>query len=300
MGVERSSEMERSPLSFVFLLLFTVARTGEGVKFPPTSKSSMAGLILNRSVQREGGNCSLPLGRSGTVKLLEDCETLGRYLIPIPGISSSVHSVVCCPDGSANTQGLARDGYEEDYFEEYEDFFESSIQIPTMYGPLYNRSCDAFWLGNFSFENSSADCVPITRCPALLNSTLAPSRSAVCGFDEESQLLMVCCPADQVTEPQDLSQPPLYPSPSGEARKVEDKSDLCFDWSINEEACLLYRHFPKGKVTSRDMFDFMQRTCPGTCGWVESGCHDSLGEIGFDSKIEEKNSKYWGEIYKMT
>ena len=25
----------------------------------------------------------------------------------------------------------------------------------------------------------------------------------------------------------------------------------------------------------------------------------SLGEIGFDSKIEEKNSKYWGEIYKM-
>ena len=143
-----------------------------------------------------------------------------------------------------------------------------------MYAPLYNRSCDAFWLGNFSFENSSADCVPITRCPGLLNSTLAPSRSAVCGFDEESQLLMVCCPADQVTEPQDLSQPPLYPSPSGEARKVEDKSDLCFDWSINEEACLLYRHFPKGKVTSRDMFDFMQRTCPGTCGWVESGCHD--------------------------
>ena len=143
-----------------------------------------------------------------------------------------------------------------------------------MYAALYNRSCDAFWLGNFSFENSSADCVPITRCPGLLNSTLAPSRSAVCGFDEESQLLMVCCPADQVTEPQDLSQPPLYPSPSGEARKVEDKSDLCFDWSINEEACLLYRHFPKGKVTSRDMFDFMQRTCPRTCGWVESGCHD--------------------------
>ena len=76
--VERRSEMERSPLSFVFLLLFTVARTGEGVKFPPNSKSSMAGLILNRSVQREGGNCSLPLGGSGTVKLLEDCETLGQ------------------------------------------------------------------------------------------------------------------------------------------------------------------------------------------------------------------------------
>ena len=34
--------------------------------------------------------------------------------------------------------------------------------------------------------------------------------------------------------------------------------------------------------------------------WSVTLCMHSLGEIGFDSKIEEKNSKYWGEIYKMT
>ena len=134
---------------------------------------------------------------------------------------------------------------------------------------MSDRSCNAF----SSLHNSAADCVPITRCPGLLNSTLAPSTSAACGFDEESQLLMVCCPADQVTEPQDLSQPPLYPSPSGDARRAEDKSDLCGIWRSGE-ACRLDRHFGNEKVTSRDMFDFMQRTCPGTCGWVESGCHD--------------------------
>ena len=79
--VERSSEMERSTLSCVFLLLFTVARTGEGVKFPPTSKSSIAGLIPNyqrigEQIGEIGGQCSLPreLGCSGTLKLLEDCE----------------------------------------------------------------------------------------------------------------------------------------------------------------------------------------------------------------------------------
>ena len=78
--VERSKEMERSPLSFVFLLLFTVA-SGEGVKFPPTSKSSIAGLIPNyqrigEKIGEIGGQCSLPreLGCSGTLKLLEDCE----------------------------------------------------------------------------------------------------------------------------------------------------------------------------------------------------------------------------------
>ena len=63
---------------------------------------------------------------------------------------------------------------------------------------------------------------------------------------------------------------------------MEDKSELCSKWRRND-ACRLDKHFLisdkddnpyNGKVYSRDMFDFMQKSCAETCGWVESGCHD--------------------------
>ena len=69
---------------------------------------------------------------------------------------------------------------------------------------------------------------------------------------------------------------------------MEDKSNLCGKWKYKGGACELDRHFliseedddpddprdPNERVTSREMFDFMQRTCAATCGWVDSGCHD--------------------------
>ena len=46
-------------------------------------------------------------------------------------------------------------------------------------------------------------CVPINRCPAVLDNRHAPIiQTSVCGFDEDSKLLMVCCPYLEVTDSQ--------------------------------------------------------------------------------------------------
>ena len=79
-----------------------------------------------------------------------------------------------------------------------------------------------------------------------------------------------------------MTQPARFPDRSGEARRVEDKTKLCARWK-RYGACSLDRHFNltddekdpwNYPVYSKDMFDLMQKSCPDTCGWVESGCHD--------------------------
>ena len=80
---------------------------------------------------------------------------------------------------------------------------------------------------------------------------------------------------------QDLAQPPRFPKPgrSKGPRSVEDKSDHCRQWK-RAGACELDRDFllveddPYSQVSSRDIFDFMQKACPATCAWAPSGCHD--------------------------
>ena len=149
---------------------------------------------------------------------------------------------------------------------------------------MSDRSCSV----NGTYFNSSdfgsmSECVPLNRCPTILNNPQAPIMETFpCGFDENSQLLMICCPTDLVRAPINFAQPPLFPTPRGKARTVEDKTGLCGKWRYEGGACELDRHFSTsgeedpdiGRVTSREMFDFMQRSCAKTCGWVESGCHD--------------------------
>ena len=44
--------------------------------------------------------------------------------------------------------------------------------------------------------------VIMNRCGALLDHPLSPVLyTSYCGFDEESQMMMMCCPEDLVTEP---------------------------------------------------------------------------------------------------
>ena len=127
---------------------------------------------------------------------------------------------------------------------------------------------------------SQSECVPLSECKSL-DSPSAPELSYPCGFDAGLSLLKVCCPPENITQPQIEAQPARFPQ-SGRPRRVEDKSELCSKWRRNE-ACRLDKHFfisdedddlSFGEVYSRDMFDFMQRSCAKTCGWVESGCHD--------------------------
>ena len=126
-----------------------------------------------------------------------------------------------------------------------------------------------------------AQCVPLTQCPGSLDTTFAPQHSYPCGFDTSLNLLKICCPPENVTQPQIEAQPARFPK-SGRPRRVEDKTELCSKWRRNE-GCRLDKHFLisdvdddpyNGNVYSRDMFDFMQKSCARTCGWVESGCHD--------------------------
>ena len=101
-----------------------------------------------------------------------------------------------------------------------------------------------------------------------------------CGFDADLSLLKVCCSPENITQLQTEAQPARFPQ-SGRPRTVEDKTELCSRWRRNG-GCRLDKHFTIseeddlffGEVFSRDMFDFMQRSCAKTCGWVESGCHD--------------------------
>ena len=134
-------------------------------------------------------------------------------------------------------------------------------------------------------EEAESLCVPLTQCTSL-DSPDGPQHSYPCGFDTSLNLLKVCCQPENITQP--LIEPPKARFPkSGGPRKVEDRSELCSEWRRNE-ACRLDKHFlisdedddfssfseDLGEVFSRDMFDFMQRSCARTCGWVESGCHD--------------------------
>ena len=125
----------------------------------------------------------------------------------------------------------------------------------------------------------TSQCVPFTQCPGNLDSSSAPDNNFPCSFDTDKNQLKVCCPPENVTQPQDLVQPPRFPTRSGEARRVKDKSDLCARWK-RHGACRLDQDFllveddPFSKVFSRNMFSLMQMSCPATCGWVESGCRD--------------------------
>ena len=144
--------------------------------------------------------------------------------------------------------------------------------------------------------NVKSECVALSKCPEALDSPTAPYENLPCGFDTDLSQLKICCPTQNVTEPQvslsylravqlnlhyqDLAQPPRFPARSGKARTVEDKTEFCSKWK-RHGACELDRDFSlseeddlNAQVYSKQMFDLMQKTCPKTCGWVESGCHD--------------------------
>ena len=69
--------------------------------------------------------------------------------------------------------------------------------------PMSARSCNPYGafaalpgLGNLT------ECVPLNRCGAVLDNSNAPNNQTVpCGFDEEAEILMICCPAELIEEP---------------------------------------------------------------------------------------------------
>ena len=51
-------------------------------------------------------------------------------------------------------------------------------------------------LGNFT------ECVPLNRCHKILDNSNAPNNQTLpCGFDLETETMMICCPAELVEDP---------------------------------------------------------------------------------------------------
>ena len=138
-----------------------------------------------------------------------------------------------------------------------------------------------------------ATCVNINHCPGVVNtwyderscdpvSGCEPiSEIVVCGFDESSSVMMVCCPNDMVKYAKTTVQKPRFPSKSGGSRQCEDRSDLCAKWKDNggcrqDIDIVISKYDPvNGRVTSRSLFDLMQTACPKTCGRCgDKGCVD--------------------------
>ena len=146
-----------------------------------------------------------------------------------------------------------------------------------------DRSCAPY--GAYAFLpglGNLTECVPLNRCGKILENHYAPNnQTQPCGFDTESQMMMICCPPEHVTEPLNIRQEPRFPGPDGKARPAEDKSELCGRWAEND-GCALDHHFQiseadpgNGKIENRNFFDFMQGACMKSCGWAEeSGCVD--------------------------
>merc|ERR1739838_737577 len=105
-----------------------------------------------------------------------------------------------------------------------------------------------------------------------------------CGFYDEDPNLMICCPEEYTTDPVKIIQEPRFPvgnEPGGDARKCSDKHDMCKTWKSNRNACALDQNFVlsledgNGKISSGDMFGFMQTACAESCDWCGSkGCVD--------------------------
>ena len=156
--------------------------------------------------------------------------------------------------------------------------------------PMAEESCAPYGAYAYLPEfGNLTECVPLNRCGKILDNHNAPNnQTQPCGFDTESEMMMICCPPELITEPQlELRQKPRFPRPDGKPRPVEDKTELCGRWKDND-GCALDHHFQiseadkgNGKIENRNFFDFMQITCMDSCGWAEkSGCVDEHPRCG--------------------
>jgi len=231
--------------------------------------------------------CLLPpeLGYSGEVKFIEDCVNLEWFeTVPLPGHfhhKLGIHPVVCCPhslpklptvyDDDANQTNTGDSEDSGDY--DYDNLDIKIIQSPSMKDEDCRINGQLIILPGIELLSK---CVPLNQCIQLLDNDYAPQNQIYpCGFDEDSELLMICCSESFLTKPVSLVQKPRYSASNGQAREVEDKSKLCQKWK-NNDGCRLDKDLliskldpHNGIVRSKVLFDFMQGACLKTCGWAK-------------------------------
>jgi len=241
--------------------------------------------------------CFLPIefGSNSKITFLEDCNSLDRFeTLPKPADQYrkfGIHPRVCCPEyldkehicfptdpWCPSYQEPPPPEYDADYADEYE-----AVEIISL--PLVSeQNCKPY--GQFvAIEGVGelSQCVTHDRCSALIDVIDAPAtRILVCGYEESSNKMMICCPPDLVTDStQNTTQAARFPKPDGSVRKVEDKTSFCRKWKRNGGCDLDKEHIfsekdpNNGRIQSPEMFEFMQSSCMDTCGWADNkGCVD--------------------------
>ena len=151
-----------------------------------------------------------------------------------------------------------------------------------MYGKLLNLPYTLPYPITLPDYGNLTECVAFSRCPALFDRPDAPEYSAVvCGYDVETSQAMVLCTQHHLTLDTAQPQPPRFPLPDGSPRPVEDKHDLCARWKENggcdlDKDIIFDEEDPHNAIVrSHELFEFMQVTCPATCGWTgdKVKCH---------------------------
>jgi len=289
-------------------LILAAAMVGRALPSPIFLKLDPS-IALNPVIPKD--YCSLypELGYEGNVTFIEDCRSLDRFpIFPMPGDPSrklGVHTVVCCPrylpptaicfpsdawcptyvppvyedyEEENPAEGSTNDEYNDYYYEE--DKVQTVVSSPKM----SDRTCEGLpIISLLPNRTTTATCVGINRCPAMVDNERAPETHIItCGFDESENILMVCCPVELVEEAKEVVQKPRFPRRgSARARKCEDKTNHCKRWKENQ-GCRLDVHITvskedpyNGQVESKAMFEFMQTACPLSCGWCgRKGCVD--------------------------
>jgi len=293
------------------LLRLILAATIVALAFPsPIFVKLDPNIVLNPVIPKNFCNLYPELDYAGNVTFIEDCPSLDRYTIfPIPGNPSlklGVHTVVCCPkylpptaicfpsDAWCPTYEPPNYDYADEYSEEgstggsgggeyqYEYEEEAEAQLVVSSPKMSEQLCEGLSIINLlPNRTTTATCVGINKCPAMVNNPRAPETHIIhCGFDESENIMMVCCPVELVEEAKEVVQEPRFPK-RGRARKCEDKTNHCKRWKDNG-GCRLDIHIEvskedpyNGKVESKAMFEFMQTACPQACGWCgRKGCVD--------------------------
>jgi len=227
--------------------------------------------------------CLLPpnFGTQGSMAFLKNCDMADSFdYLPLPAEFSDVYGIhpkICCPPKKISKRKVC---FPTDaWCPIYQRKFKTNIDPPE-WPTMANENCAA----------ANTSCVPMTQCPALMNSPVTPLTVAPCSFDEDATILKICCPNDQVQEAVSTVQPPRFPV-DGSARPCEDKHSMCSTWASNG-ACKLDRHHQisdfdnNGFVKSDVMFNFMQTACQQSCGWCrDRGCvDDHPGCVGWSKQ----------------
>ena len=139
-----------------------------------------SGLIVQPEFRNENYviDCHLPsdlLPSQGTM-LLEDCDSLDRFVIPVPSGEIGVHPKVCCPQFRGKFQWL----YPSDpCHPDYEDLYDYDGCNKSKDDLNYGDSEDTDTMSDKTCIDDSTSCVSIDQCLEYLDDPHAPQTDCV-------------------------------------------------------------------------------------------------------------------------